>query len=38
MMKGEEVKDSEGGEGRQRYLKEVGDIVINNVSCVIRRH
>jgi hypothetical protein len=30
--------DSEGDERRQRYLKDDGDIEINNAPCVIRRH
>jgi hypothetical protein len=30
--------DGEGDEGRRRYLNEDGDIEINNITCVLRRH
>jgi len=35
---GEGDVHGERDEGRQRYVKEDGDIEINNVPCVIRQH
>ncbi len=35
---GEGEGDGEGDERRRRFLKEDGDIEIQNAPCVIRRH